>query len=107
MPTRFALLNQLYTYADPTPDPWQVVRGIEHRNTWPPEPPLQDVICEDFEHEALQLLESSERLGQPRAARVPGLGLAVTEQSSVLDPLKVNGPPVPRTQKWKGNLSRN
>ena len=44
MAVRNELYAQLWAYADPLPDPWQMVDGIPHKNLFHPEPHLQEVV---------------------------------------------------------------
>ena len=38
------LYAQLWVYVDPLPSPWQVKTGIEHKNSFHPEPRLQEPV---------------------------------------------------------------
>ena len=42
--SRRELYRQLWGFADPRPDPWQAVKGIEHKNLLHPEPEAREYM---------------------------------------------------------------
>ena len=79
--SRRELYRQLWGFADPRPDPWQAVKGIEHKNLLHPEPEAREYMhwrktskykLDDFRTEDVKWVLAREDVPDPEGSTAAG-----------------------------------